>query len=198
MNSPGELDHFTDEQLVFIDCAQDILAATPGARWHLITEPQQLQHCRSAAFAALLIDTHPELDLTVSVELGERAFAIIINGTALKQRRKETVSFDRWIDRCCRVLTRMTANDLKLTINRIAGTPQRAVLSVRHGENWHELLKSESHAASLLSWVLPFGIGIALSGEASTEFPDWANAEGLAAEPDSEELTDDDMTSDVA
>lgn len=186
----GEVDHLDDEHIVFIECVRDILAVTPGARWHLVTDPEQLQRCKSPAFAVFIIETHPALDMTVSLELGEKSFVIIVNGVTFRQRRKSDMSFDRWIDRNCRVVTRMTEGELRLTTQRLAGTPQRATLSVRRGGEWHELCKNESHPASIMGYLLPFGIGLALSSEQTTEFPDWADAQGVTVTNPSEGPSD--------
>lgn len=168
----------SDEQHVFVDCIEDVLIATPGLTYHKLVDPAmtRLRARNTGAYAVFLIDTNPIYDLTVSIELMQSTFALVINGIRFPRRTSGERSFERWVDRCCRLVQRLTEGDLQLKHHVVLGVPQSTVLAVKRGSSVRELCTNQSRWLRTLTWFVPFGVGALISGDQQREYRNWYHA----------------------
>ena len=102
----------TDEQRVFVDCVEDVLASTPGLRYAALVGGDETGN--RDTYATFLIQTNPAYDLTVAIDLRDRAFAVLVNGKVFIRRQGFASRFDWWVERRCRDIERLLNGDLRL------------------------------------------------------------------------------------
>jgi len=177
----------TDEQQVFIDCIEDVLRAADGLIYHKLVDPAmtRIRARTLGAYAVFLIETNPVYDLHVSIELAESDFVLLINGIRFTRKCSGERSFERWVDQCCRLLTRLTEGDLRIKQSVVLGVPQSTSVSIKRGSAVHELCKNESGWFSAMTWFVPFGLGVLFSGEQTRDYRNWYHSTDTSVESDS-------------
>ena len=158
----------SDEQRVFVDCLEDILASVPGLRYGVFFEPQEIG---PEPYAVFVVQTNPALDLTVAVELTGRAFVVRVNGLRFSRRRGVATRFEWWVERRCQDLERMIGGDLRIVQHTLLSVPVSSMLEAGDGDKWNKIGTNEHGWLPLLSFFLPFSFLV--SAERKTVYPDW-------------------------
>ena len=162
---------FSDEESVLVKCIGDVLDSTPGLRHSLFLDPQEIGSRDPTAFALFLIEHNPVLDLTVSIELVDRAVVIHVNELAFTRRRGATTRFEWWVERRCRDLERLVAGELRLVRRTIFGVPVLNGLEAGHGDRWYRIASIHNPVWEILSVMMPYGL---FAGAASQRvYPGW-------------------------
>lgn len=180
--------HLTDEQRVFLDCIEDVLASTPGLEYGVFLDRRDIggsaagrrRPLSSAVYALLVVRTDPRLDLAFAVELSRRAFVVRVNGMRFARRRGLTTRFEWWVERRCKDLERMVSGDLRLVRDTLLSLPVVTTLEAGGGERWHRIGVNDAGWIAVLSVFVPFSFLAA--GRRETVYQDWWVLTGDALE----------------
>jgi hypothetical protein len=170
----------SDEQRVFVECVEDILASTPGLRFEVLFDPREIGSRDRSAFALFLIETNPTHDLTVSIELADTAFVIRLNGVAFVRRRGVASRFEWWVERRCRDVERMVAGDLRLSHQTLLNVPATTTLEAGHGSKWRKIASRENGFVAILTFLVPYGF--LMGGKKEHLYGDWCTFDGAGGE----------------
>ena len=147
----------SDEKRVFVECVQDILAATPGLRYGLILDRREIARRDPSVYALFLLETNPG-NPSLSIELSDRAFVVRVNHQAFRRQRGSATRFECWVDRRCRDLERLLSGDLRLVHQTLIMLPMTSTLEVGDESRWHKIGSStENGWVSVLLYLLPYG-----------------------------------------
>jgi hypothetical protein len=161
----------SDEQRVFVDCVDDVLGSTPGLRYGVLLDPEQINRLTPDVYAQFLLETSPVHDLMISIELEERAFVIRINGMAYPRKRGVGTRFEWWVERRCRDLERLLAADLRITHQTLLNLPVTSTLEAGSGERWRKIATRENGVVAILSYLVPYAF--VLGGKKQHVYEDW-------------------------
>jgi hypothetical protein len=161
----------SDEQRVFADCVDDVLASTPSLRYGVVLDPEQINRLTPKVYAQFLLETSPVHNLVISIELGDRAFVIRINGMAFIRRRGVGTRFEWWVERRCRDLERLLAADLHVSHQTLLNLPVTSTLEAGSGEKWRKIATRENGWVAFLSFLVPYGF--ILGGKKQHVYEDW-------------------------
>ena len=175
-NRPGE--PLSEEQRVFADCVDDVLASTPGLRYGVLLDPEQISRLTPEMYAQFLLETSPVHDLVVSIELEDRVFVIRINGVAFVRKRGVGTRFEWWVERRCRDLERLLAADLRITHQTLLNLPVTSTLEAGSGEKWRKIATRENGWVAILSFLVPYGF--ILGGKRQHLYEEWFAVDGPA------------------
>ncbi len=78
-----------------MDLIEDILRVTPGLRYRLHLDEEQVDDDR--AYAIFTIETNPAHELAVSIELARNEFRLRVNADPFSHRVENRRRIDRWI-----------------------------------------------------------------------------------------------------
>lgn len=122
---------WTEEQSLLVQLVHDVLAVEGGPDFHVIDDPLEMRGVPGDTLCIFLIETNPDLNLSVSIEIGDRAMRLRVNGVPYAFPRKPGHDAVRWIDRCCRNVERLVASpDLKVTREHAFGLTSSTALHV--------------------------------------------------------------------
>ena len=161
---------WTEDQLLFVQCVHDILSVDGGPDFHVIDDPLAMRGVPADTLCIFVIETNPLLDLSVSIEIGDGAMRLRVNGVPYAYPRKPGRDVTHWIDRCCRTVERLIASpDLKIETSNSIGITATSTLYVRRPrrrkvkprDNWRKLGEKTAVlgvVASALGHLIPFAI----------------------------------------
>jgi hypothetical protein len=170
-SGPQTRHELSDEQRVFADCVDDVLASTPGLRYGVLLAPEQINRLTPEVYAQFLLETSPVYDLVISIELEDRGFVIRVNGMAFARRRGVGTRFEWWVERRCRDLERLLAADLRLTHQTRLNLPAASTLEAGSGEKWRKIATRENGWVAFLSFLVPYAF--ILGGKKQHVYEDW-------------------------
>ncbi|MHC4081165.1 MAG: hypothetical protein ACYS15_02900 [Planctomycetota bacterium] len=168
----------TEEQRVFADCVDDVLASTPGLRYVVLLDPEEIGPRTPNVYAQFLLETSPDHDLVISIELEDRAFVIRVNGMAFARTRGAGTRFEWWVERRCRDLERLLAADLRITHRTLLNLPVTSTLEAGRGEKWRKIASRENGWVAFLSFLVPYGF--ILGGKKRHVYEHWFAVDGPA------------------
>jgi hypothetical protein len=166
---PGE--PLTDEQRVFTECVDDVLASTPGLHYACLTDPDEIGRAHPDVYAQFLIETGPDHDLALAVELTDKAFVLRVNGTPFVRKRGHSSRFEWWVERRCRDLERMIAGNLRVTQKTLMNLPVSSTLEVGRGDKWRKLGSFENGGLAVLAFLVPYGF--VMGGKKQLVYEGW-------------------------
>ena len=170
----GAARSLTDEQRVFIECIEDVLASTPGLHYALFLDRDEIGSRDPTTYALFLVETTPALDLTLSIELREKSFVVHVNEISFTRRRGLATRFEWWVERRCRDLERMVGGDLRLVQQMLLSMPVSSRLEAGANGKWRHIATLENGLIALLSFFLPYGF--LMGAERKRVFHDWFGA----------------------
>lgn len=180
----SDFDHtLTTDQRVFVNCVADVLEHTPGLHYHVLAEPSPNPNVQSSTYATFLIETNPVHDLTVALELSDRHFTIRVNGEPFARPRDQHNSFEHWVDRCCRTVSRLAHPHLRLKQQLFLSSPTSSSLSAANGRRWRRVGEHEHGWAAVLGFLLPFGLSLFFTRQRDRVFQDWYFVDDVPEEP---------------
>ena len=161
----------TEEQRVFVDCVDDVLASTPGLRYVVLLDPAEISRLTPGVYAQFLLETNPVHDLVMSIELAERVFVIRVNGMAFARRCGAGTRFEWWVERRCRDVERLLAADLRIAHRTLLSLPVTSTLEVGRGKKWRKIASRENGWVAFLSFLVPYGF--VLGGKKQHVYTEW-------------------------
>ena len=168
---PRGAERLTDEQRVFVECVQDILAATPGLQYGLLLDRREIARRDASVYALFLLQTNPGTP-SLAIELSDRAFVVRVNHLAFRRQRGSATRFEAWVDRRCRDLERMLTGDLRLVHQTLMMLPMSSTLEVGNDSRWHKIGRSaENGWVGVLSYLLPYGF--LMGGRRTRVYSEW-------------------------
>jgi hypothetical protein len=173
---PGE--PLSEEQRVFVECVDDVLASTPGLGCASVLDPKEIGRRKPEVYAQFLLETNPVHDLAVSIELAQRAFVIRVNGMAFTRKQGIGTRFDWWVERRCRDLERLVGGNLRITHQTLLNLPVSSTLEVGSGTKWYKIAAREHGGMAVLSSLVPYGF--ILGGKKQYVYEDWFAPDGGA------------------
>ncbi len=168
---PDTREPLTDEQRVFVECVEDILATTPGLEYGLLLDRDQIARRDPTVYAVFLLRVDPGCDLSLSIELSDRAFTVRVNRQAFRRVRGEATRFECWVERRCRDLERMINGDIRLVHKTLMTLPTSSTLEVGGESRWHKLGKTENSWLTILAFLTPYGF--LMGGERRRVYKQW-------------------------
>jgi hypothetical protein len=174
-SGPGTRHELSDEQRVFADCVDDVLASTPGLRYAALLDPQAIGRRNPQVFAQFLVETSPVHDLALSIELADRAFLVRVNGMRFSRKRGVGTRFAWWVERRCRDLERLLGGNLRVTHQTLLNLPVTSTLEAGSGRKWRKIATRENGWIAFLSFLVPYGF--VLGGKKELVFEDWFAAD---------------------
>ena len=147
----------TDEQRVFVECVEDILATTPGLQYGLLLDRHQIARRDPTVYAVFLLRADPGCNLSLSIELSDKAFVFRVNGQAFRRVRGSATRFECWVERRCRDLERMINGDIRLVHKTLMTLPTSSTLEVGDKSRWHKLGTTENGWLAMLAFLTPYG-----------------------------------------
>ncbi len=168
---PRGAEQLTVEQRVFVECIQDILAATPGLQYGLLLDRDEIARRDASVYALFLLQTNPGAP-SLAIELSDRAFVVRVNHQAFRRQRGSATRFEFWVDRRCRDLERLLSGDLRLAHQTLMMLPMSTTLEVHDGSRWHKLgSTTENGWVAMLAYLLPYGF--LMSGRRTRVYSNW-------------------------
>lgn len=165
----------SDEAKVLLACIEDILQATPGL--HYVRDVDAAAARRGdRPFATLIVETNPLCDLTLSIELGLRAFHVVVNGRRFTRERGRRIPFEWWVERRCRDVMAMVAGDLRVEAQSLLTYVLTCRLSAGSEKRWRAIGTFENGWVTALAFLLPFGL-LLLMRQRTVVYSDWFLAE---------------------
>lgn len=161
----------TDEQRVFVECVEDILATTPGLQYGVLLDRAQMGRRDPDAYAVFLLRPDPRCNLSLSIELADRAFTIRVNRQAFRRVRGEATRFECWVERRCRDLDRMINGDIRLVHKTLMTLPMSSTLEVGDASRWHKYATVENGWLAILAFLTPYGF--VMGGERKRVYTQW-------------------------
>ncbi len=162
----------TDEQRVFVECVEDILATTPGLQYGLLLDRDQVARRDRTVYAVFLLRADPGCNLSLSVELSDKAFTIRVNRQSFRRVRGEATRFDCWVERRCRDLERMINGDIRVVHKTLLNLPTLSTLEFGDKSRWHKFATSENGWLAVLAYMTPYGFMMA--GERKRVYKKWS------------------------
>ena len=159
----------TDEQRVFVDCVEDVLASTPGLRYAVLVGRDETGN--RDAYATFLIQPNAAYDLTVAIELRDRAFAVLVNGKVFIRQQGFASRFDWWVERRCRDIERLLNGDLRLVETTVMAMTVSGTLQAGQGKKWHKIGANENGWLAVMSLLVPYSFF--MYREKRKVWPDW-------------------------
>jgi hypothetical protein len=169
---PQEL--LTDEQRVFAECVEDILQSVPDLRYALVLDPAHFAGRDANMYAQFLIATNPAHDLTVAIELTDKAFVLRVNGIRFARKRGLATRFEWWVERRCKDVERMVAGSLRLTHQNLMNMPVTSTLEIGGGDAWRKFGSRENGLVAVLGFLVPYGFVLSTKKEVVYEY--WCHA----------------------
>jgi hypothetical protein len=161
----------SQEQRVFAECIDDVLASTPGLRYAALFDPQEIGRRDPEVYAQFLLQTSPVHDLALSIELMDRAFVIRVNGRSFSRKRGVGARFEWWVERRCRDLERLVGGSLRVTHQTLLNLPVTGTLEAGRGKKWRKIATFENGWIAFLSFLVPYGF--ILGGKRQLVYEDW-------------------------
>jgi len=163
----------TDEQRVFVECVEDILAVTPGPQYGLLLDRDQFDVARRdpTVYAVFLLRVDPGCNLSLSIELSDRAFTIRVNRQAFRRSRGEATRFECWVERRCRDLERLINGDIRLVHKTLMTLPTSSTLEVGNESRWHKLGTTRNGWLAILAYLVPYGF--LMGGDRTRVYSQW-------------------------
>ena len=161
----------TDEQRVFVECVEDILATTPGLQYGLLLDDGQVARRDPTVYAVFLLRADPACNLSLSIELSDNAFVVRVNRQAFRRVRGKATRFECWVERRCRDLERMINGDIRLVHKTLLNMPTASTLEVGDESRWHKLGTTENGWLAILAYLTPYGF--LLGGERKRVYKQW-------------------------
>ncbi len=161
----------TDEQRVFIECVEDILATTPGLQYGLLLDRDQIPRGDSTVYAVFLLRADPGCNLALSVELSDKAFTIRVNRQSFRRVRGEATRFECWVERRCRDLERMINGDIRIVHKTLMNLPTSSTLEIGDESCWHRFGTTENGWLAVLAYMTPYGF--MMGGERTRVYSHW-------------------------
>ncbi len=161
----------SDEQRVFVECVQDILAAMPGLRYGMLLDRREIARRDPSVYALFLLQTKPG-NPSLSIELSDRAFVVRVNHQAFRRQRGSATRFECWVDRRCRDLERLLGGDLRLVHQTLMMMPMSSTLEVGDESRWHKIGSSADNGwVGVLAYLLPYGF--LMGGKRTRVYTQW-------------------------
>ncbi len=161
----------TDEQRVFVECVEDILSTTPGLEYGLLLDRDQIARRDPTVYAVFLLRPDPGCNLSLSIELSDKAFTFRVNRQAFRRVRGEATRFECWVERRCRDLERMINGDIRLVHKTLMTLPTSSTLEVGNESRWHKLGTAENAWLAILAYMTPYGF--MMGGERKRVYTHW-------------------------
>ena len=168
---PNTSKPLTDEQRVFVECVEDILATTPGLQYGLLLDRDQVARRDPTVYAVFLLRPDPGCNLSLSIELSDKAFTVRVNRQAFRRVRGEATRFECWVERRCRDLERMINGDIRLVHKTLMTLPTSSTLEVGNESRWHKLGTAENGWLAILAYMMPYGFMV--GGECTRVYSHW-------------------------
>jgi len=168
---PNTGEPLTDEQRVFVECVEDILATTPGLQYGLLLDDGQVARRDPTVYAVFLLRADPACNLSLSIELSDNAFVVRVNRQAFRRVRGKATRFECWVERRCRDLERMINGDIRLVHKTLLNMPTASTLEVGDESRWHKLGTTENGWLAILAYLTPYGF--LLGGERKRVYKQW-------------------------
>lgn len=165
----------SEEQRVFADCVEDVLASAPRLHYARLLGPAEVKSRDRTVYAQFLVETSPAHDLVLAIELSNRSFIVQVNGMSFIRKRGVGTRFEWWVERRCRDLERLVGGDLRLVHHRLLTIPISSTLEAGNGEKWHRIGARENGWLAFLSFFIPYSF--LMTGQKSTVYPDWFSAD---------------------
>ena len=161
----------TDEQRVFVECVEDILATTPGLQYGLLLDRDQVARRDPTLYAVFLLRPDPGCNLSLSIELSDKAFTVRVNRQAFRRVRGEATRFECWVERRCRDLERMINGDIRLVHTTLMTLPTSSTLQIGDESRWHKFGTNENGWLAILAYMTPYGF--MMGGERKRVYSHW-------------------------
>jgi len=170
---PNASKPLTDEQRVFVECVEDLLASTTGLQYGLVLDRDQFDMARRdpTVYAVFLLRPDPGCNLSLSIELSDKAFVFRVNRQAFRRVRGEATRFECWVERRCRDLERMINGDIRLVHKTLMTLPTSSTLEAGNETRWHKLGTSENGWLAILAYMMPYGF--MMGGERKRVYSHW-------------------------
>jgi hypothetical protein len=170
---PNTVEPLTDEQRVFVECVEDILATTPGLQYGLLLDGDLIARRDSTVYAVFLLRADPGCNLSLAIELSDQAFVVRVNRQAFRRVRGKGTRFECWVERRCRDLERMINGDIRLVHKTLMNMPTTSTLEVGNESRWHKFGTTENGWLAILAYLTPYGF--LMGGERKRVYKLWSN-----------------------
>ncbi len=150
---------------------EDILATTPGLQYGLLLDRDQIARRDPTVYAVFLLRADPACNLSLSIELSDKAFVVRVNRQAFRRVRGEATRFECWVERRCRDLERMINGDIRLVDKTLMTLPTSSTLEVGDESRWYKLGTTENGWLAILAYLTPYGF--LMGGERKRVYRQW-------------------------
>ncbi len=161
----------TDEQRVFVECVEDVLATAPGLQYGLLLDRDQFTRRDASVYAVFLLRADAGCNLSLSIELSDKAFTFRVNRQAFRRVRGGATLFECWVERRCRDLERMINGDIRLVHKTLMTLPTSSTLEVGDETRWHKLGTAENGWLAILAYMTPYGF--MMGGDRTRVYSHW-------------------------
>ena len=161
----------SDVQRVFIELIEDVLQAAPGLRFHLLLGAEDLAGHSESTFAVFLLETNPECDLSISIELTKIDFRLHVNGVSFVRSLGSLAPLHRWIDHRCREVQHLVAGDLRIREETVFALPTITAQESHADGRWRRIAHREHGLMELLTLLLP--VSFLVTGVRDSVYADW-------------------------
>ena len=170
---PNTSKPLTDEQRVFVECVEDILATTPGLQYGLLLDRNHFDIARRdpTVYAVFLLRPDPGCNLSLSIELSDKAFTVRVNRQAFRRVRGSATRFECWVERRCRDLERMINGDIRIVHKTLMTLPTASTLEIGDESRWHKFGKTENGWLAILAYMTPYGF--MMGGQRKRVYSHW-------------------------